>query len=543
MSEITEKRMKLVGIIFLVLAFFVSPLIWEQFRQHSFMFSMVFLVFGICYYLRVLTLAKAVKTIFEYFQQRNGWGILIGQMIIYVLYLLAHPNLLNYSLHAGQADEPSYTGFDFSSWVSVLGNHRTMGFYMIFGNFTLWPYFQVICFLLSVCYLYWCFLKFGFDRVMALLFVSFLLWDNPTLRRFLWVETEVFATIFMNLAVGSMFLAIKKWNWKTITSLVIFTFFLYQMRPNFSVIPLLIPFWAAGISVILQKFQWADVQRTALRFSLCTILPLMLFCLLRLLVVGQFGVVSMTGGSLAGHAAHYLNEDNIQLLSGDVRILADEILIRKRQFTPPNNMSPFDWIKILPEYKKIELQGDSFGGDLMNTWNVAIKQLKAIEPLDDPKKNIEAAKYVKTLAGFYSKNYTVEVDRLLMRFSIDVLSHEWQRYLHWLVGGTFYAMRIYLKSIAFWVCLLGILGIAKLLYLLFNSDLDSARLKRWHQEAGILFMVGASIFILGIFPIVAFSYPFARLLDLISIYLIPALFCCAFPPFWLTKKGIPNNGN
>ena len=76
MLQSIEKRMKLIGIVFLALAFFVNPLVWEQLKRHSFIYSMVFLIFGMCYYFRAFSLAKMAKAVFQYFEELHLLNLL-----------------------------------------------------------------------------------------------------------------------------------------------------------------------------------------------------------------------------------------------------------------------------------------------------------------------------------------------------------------------------------------------------------------------------------------------------------------------------------
>src|SRR3989338_3270760 len=361
MPEHIDKRFKISGIAFFTLIFFINPFVYRQLSGHFFIFSLVFLAVGLLFYFEVFGLSRKAVAYVKYLDSHTSWRLLIAQSIIFILYLLlADKDLLSYQAHAGWWDESSYTGFDFSSWQSILGNHRTAGlpvilkvYQSVFKDLNFWPHFQMISYILSIFFLYGCFLRSGFNRILALVVVTALLWDTTNYQKFSDVATEPFAATFLHLTIGSMLLAVRKWNWKTAVPLAVIAFLFYQIRPNFAFIPMLIPFWAAGILVLNEGFNLARARNIFIRFSMCTILPLMLFCLLRLAVVGEFGVVTLVGGQLAGHATHYLNEENIQYLSGDVRKLADEILIRKRQLTPPNNLSPFEWIAVVSEPEKI----------------------------------------------------------------------------------------------------------------------------------------------------------------------------------------------
>ena len=545
MSGQDGKKFKIIGITLFSIGFLINPLICLRLSHHFLLFSTVFFIIGLIFYIRIFErfgLGKKIIEGIKHLQKNNNWWLLIVQSIIFIFYIGKDKDFLFYQARAGAADEPSYTQFDFSSWETILGGHRTVGlpliikiYFLVFKDLNFWPHFQMISYVLSIFFLYGCLLKFGFNKMLSLLVVSILLWDESNYRQFMSVATECFAATFLHFTVGSLLLAVKRWSWKTAILLGVTVFSLYLVRPNFSFIPVLIPLWASGISIMREGFNRLRIQKVILRFSLCAILPLVLFCLLRLLVVGEFGVVSMSGGSLAGHAVHFLNENNIQSLTGDVRKLADEILIRKRQLTPPANLSPFEWMKKVPEQEKIQMEASAFGGDLMTAWTVAIKQLEGVEPFTDPKFNIEPWYHTHTLAPFYSRYYSYKTDRLLMRFSKEILPKEWRRYVHWLVGGTFYGLSEYWQGWS-WLIWLGFLGIAKLFYLEFARGLDGIQLKRWHKEIGILMMIAASIFVIGFIPIVAFSFPQPRLMSLIGIYILPGITCLALPPFWLKEE-------
>ncbi len=544
MVEQIEKRSRIIGIAFFLLILFINPFVLQQLTRYPFIYSLVFSFLGMCYYFQIFWLGKKVTASFQYLNSQNCLWLLVVQSIVFLVFLSINNCLKWDPNYAFGGDAPSYIEFDFSSWASILGNLRTFGlpliiksYQLVFKDFQPWPYVQMISYVFSIFFLYWCLLSFGFNKIFALLIVSFLLWDKTNFLAFRFIRTESLSATFLHLSVGSMLLAIRNWNWKTAVSLGVSTFFLYQIRPNLSFIAILVPLWAVGISVIKEHFHLAQARNIFFRFSQVTILPLFLFCLLRLLVVGQFGVVSMSGLCLAGHAAHYLNEKSIQYLSGDVRTLADEILVRKRQLTPPNNLSPFEWITFVSEAQKVEMEADAFGADLTIAWNVAIKQIKGVEPFDDPRLKIEAWKTnLMELAIFQFHQHNFKIDRLLMRFSIAVLTREWKRYVHWLLGGSFYGMRIYLESRSFWLICLGYLVIGKLIFLLLCQRLDGAELKRWNQDIKIFMMMAGSLYIFGLIPVVVFNYPFLRLLDLIGIYLLPAFLCFSLPPFWLKRE-------
>lgn len=542
MLKSIDRFCQLGGFLFL-LGLFLVPRIAGEFRHHPVLCLTVLLLSGTASFMNSLAIRAIIQKIAGFLESPGGWSILLIQVALYIAWCILHPQLLNYALHAGWGDEKSYTGFSFDSWTDVLGNHRTLGlplliriYHLVFNDFRAWPYLQMILYCASIIGLYASMTKTGFSRIMSLIFASALLWDQALIHQFLDVQTEVMAAVFLNICLALFFLAFRSWTWKTVIPLTVSVFFLYQIRPNLLYIPLLIPCWAVCMTWFKPRAGLKEMACVLGRFSAATVLPLFLFFSLRLIVVGQFGVVSMTGGCFAGHAVHYLNEKNVFLLSPEIKPLAYNILVHKRRLPPPKGLSPFEWIPGIPEAKKIELQAMCFGTDLMIAWDEAIKQIKGVEPFDHPDQYIDPMTYPGSLSGFYGRNYNYVTDRLLMKFSKEVLSREQERYRHWLAGSAVYGMDLYLKTQALGVTILMLLGAMKLLFLFVNPGLDQDGLGRWHQENFVLGVIGLSVFLCGLIPILLTNFPFSRLLNLIAVFMFPAFLCLAISPFWL-KKG------
>ncbi len=549
-----KNRLKITGIILIFLSLAINPFILTQlFSQDKYLepsttvLIVVFEVFvfflGLICYFEISWVIKKIKSYFKSLGEKDCWSLLIIQAVLLALYLLVKKEILLYQFGG---DEPSYLLFNFSSLRTILGNHRTFGlplilklYNLVFENYQFWPHFQMLFYFFSIFFLYWSFLRFGLNRILSLVVVSFLLWDSSVYKIFPYIMAEPLAASFLHLSIGTMLLAVRRNDWKLYLALGFFTFTSYQLRPNLAHVPILIPFWAMGISLIMNGFDSVQIRRIFLRFSAITIVPLLLFCLLRLIVVGQFGVVSMTGGGLAGHATHYLDENNINYLSGESRVIAEEILRRKRKLSFPANLSPFSERVILTE-SKIRTEARVFGSNLMMAWLVAIKYQTGLEPFDDPQKNIEAWKHVDTLARFYSKYYNAETDRLLMKFSEDILRIEYRQFLKWLIVGSYYGIKDHLRSRWVWGIFLIFMGVVATQYLLrAGYVLEKAWLDRWKREVLVITMIGVSLFAIGFFPIVIFNYPFDRLLIFSSLYSLPALALWVLPPFWLKRRSVP----
>ena len=106
-------------------------------------------------------------------------------------------------------------------------------------------------------------------------------------------------------------------------------FLAYQLRPAAVFLVGFVPFLG-----IVWKWLMGD-RRQGLRWSLglvaTTVLPFVAFGLLRLAVVGHFGVVSFGGVNLAGLAANFLDAELVRELPGEHRPIAKGMLRLRRQ--------------------------------------------------------------------------------------------------------------------------------------------------------------------------------------------------------------------
>src|SRR3989338_10906924 len=107
-----DKRFKIIGIVFFSLVFFINPLVYVPLSRHFFVFSLVFLILGLCYYFEMFGLGRKIVAIFKYLYSHTCWWLLIIQSVIFVLFLSISNDYFSYQMHAGLGDELSYTGFD-----------------------------------------------------------------------------------------------------------------------------------------------------------------------------------------------------------------------------------------------------------------------------------------------------------------------------------------------------------------------------------------------------------------------------------------------
>ncbi len=439
-------------------------------------------------------------------------------------------------------DEPSYFMFNFSSLHTVLDNYRSLGlplfirFYNLFYHgYQFWPFYLFAIYIASIFFLFWALLKFGFDEIVSFIFVSALLGNIETSYGLPWfhlyknlayIASEVPSVAFMYISLGFMLLAIRYKNLFIYLVYALSLFFLYQIRPNLTYIAILAPFWAVALYLAQKTFTTSNLKRVFWYFVLTSWVPLLLFGLLRFAVLGQFGFATMTGGTLSGHAVHYLNENNVKKLSGESRLIGEEILRRKRKLTPPCNMTPIP-------YGRADVEAECFGPNLMVAWQVVIKYQTGKEPLDDPQKNIEAWKHVVTLAPFHMTYYHVSTDKILMRFTSNILRVEWSRYFQWIIDGGMYGLRFLLSdqamNVFYKLCLLLAVAVQ---FIIRKEPLNRLQIKRWQRQILAITFVALSNFIVGYILLLLFNYPFDRMFVTITPYMIPALVLWVIPPFW-----------
>lgn len=107
----------------------------------------------------------------------------------------------------------------------------------------------------------------------------------------------------------------------------------WLIRPAYLFLPLL----AIGVGLLGRRFQARRTDggpgrsRLAMSLSLATFGPLLLWCLLRLVAVGDFGPVSFTGFNLIGSTASLLDQEEMRSLPLKEARLAREILRRRHR--------------------------------------------------------------------------------------------------------------------------------------------------------------------------------------------------------------------
>jgi len=345
--------------------------------------------------------------------------LLLFQIFLFLI-IFGPLNFSNYDLDVfiNTSDGPSYFEFSFENIEVILSNHRTFGyplfmkFYRIFDyDLNNWPKFNYIFYNFSILILYTSLIKTNFSKIFSFFLCSGLILSNP-LYAYVASYTELMSISFLLMSVSLFFYLIKFKEKKYYIMFALCIFLSYQIRPSM-VVFILFP--------IIFSFFYKSIK-TKIIFLL-TAGPLLLFCLLRLFVVGDFGFVSFNVGML-GSAIHYLPQSNIQNLKIENQKTAKMLLDTKRSLSYPCNLDNEQDKKNYYNKKKSKLYGQipCWTIYVNHGWVKIIKEEKNIEPFPDgDPKNNEPWLHMPTLATFWNQSGSmIEIDKKIRNFSFDV---------------------------------------------------------------------------------------------------------------------------
>ncbi len=253
--------------------------------------------------------------------------------------------------------------------------------------------------------------KYGLSSLSALAAASPLLWVVPTTL----VMPETPAKCFAIAAIGFLLWSAGTRSPVALIGLAASLFLTYQMRPAFLFMLVFLPVcWC-----FLYVRRWGLIDpRRGIRQGLYTagacVLPLFLFCLLRLILVGHFGLVSFGGQNTVGISVELLTEDSAKALPMEDRPLA-MLLARARDGWPIERFItdrgyPDDWEGMATQYSA-------------NVNRIG----RAVQAKFPP-------------AGSSSDN--VAQDKAFSRMSQRTFIAEWRRYRAWLVGAAIESCRV-----------------------------------------------------------------------------------------------------
>lgn len=372
--------------------------------------------------------------------------IILIQILIYFT-IFGPISLINVNLNLRllYGDFSSYSNFDFSSLKLILSQHRTFGFPLLlkiyrFFDYELifWTKFVFILYSISNLFLYYSLNKFNFSRIFSFFFVLTLTLSNP-LYAYLAFWTELTSISFLMISLAFMFLSIKKNKILYYLLFSLFLFFTYQIRASFVVFVFLPIIFCFFMFVI---FKQKVFLKKILFFSM---FPLISIIVVRLLLVGSFGIVALNAG-WSSSALILLEEKQIPKLKIENQEIANKFLERKRKLPYPCNLDFSDeQIKNSGVYAGIYPCWNEY---LMSNWLELIKINLNIEPFEanDPR-NINPWTFLPSLSNFFQEKEVIKkqinIDKQLTNFSKNVYELNYKKVIIKLTKSTINFLKLH----------------------------------------------------------------------------------------------------
>jgi len=458
--------------------------------------------------------------------------IFLVQLFIILFLVLSNDYYLEvFGIHT--SDGPSYINYPWGSLNEILGSHRNFGYplflkiiYLIFGTYDHVPIIQISFYFLSVLILYFVFFHYLKDfKLSALIFCSFLLWHIPLFKYFPQILTETNCASLLNLCFALSIIAFRKDKLIWYMYLLIISFLLFQTRTAFVFVSFLLPFWILLLCLI-EKVDKCHLFKIFKKFACVCILPIVFYVILRFLLVGHFGIVSLNGILLSGHAStFYADTDNIKF-EGELSNLHELIIDRKKKLDPPCNTRFISNVEKYP----VTTHNECYGKYVMMNWLAAIEIIDGDKPFDDYR-IYQAWDHVPTLSEFFSR-YTVNHDNLLMAYSLPIIAVHKNDYRTWMISALS-NVPVILNSLSYklknksminyfnkWgiigliICLSAILG---LISFLFKTTIGL-------KECLFFVVVSFSFFIFSLSPVLFINKLIVRFFELHSLYFFPGIF-------------------
>ena len=343
-------------------------------------------------------------------------------------------------------DGPSYYDFSFESLQTILSQHRTFGFPLFMKFYRLfdfdlyyWSLFSYLFYIFSILIFFNVFFKSKFNENFLFLFCSGLILSK-SFYPYIGQYTEFLSISLILISLSFLLIAIKKNNFFYYFIFSIVFFFSYQVRPS---MVLFIFFFLSF--VILYKFFFNSKIRFFPTF-LSLFLPLIVFLVLRLAVVGDLGLVSFSVGPV-GNSIHYLEKIDHNQLKKENQILAKQFLETKKKLPFPCNLNSSEEKYNHVNNKKYFGQFPCWGEYLMSSWLDVIKIKNNIQPFPQgDERNIAPWLHVKTLSSFYnSVENNVEINKILKNFSKDVYFNSFDQIVKKILNSPIYFLKLQKK--------------------------------------------------------------------------------------------------
>ena len=236
----------------------------------------------------------------------------------------------------GEADSQSYLNFPMDNPADMLVQIRTVG-YPIFlklikifsPDLNMLPQLQISFFFVAIFVFYVALRIYGLTKWTAFVAVSPLFYQRFILAFSPGLMADVPAAALAILSVSFLFVVTARGHlvfaW---IGLALSVFFAYQFRPAYVFLVPLVP--VLGLVLITLRGPSAGPSRLFNTFGAAavasTVLPFLIFCTLRFVVVGQFGLVSFGGLNVIPTTIQFLTKDVVKHLDQDLQPLAQALI-------------------------------------------------------------------------------------------------------------------------------------------------------------------------------------------------------------------------
>jgi hypothetical protein len=186
-------------------------------------------------------------------------------------------------------------------------------------------------------------LRFGFGSRAALWGASALLYNNILLSSVNWILPEVVAPAAAILVMAALLMAVsdpqRRLPWVALGVAILAA---YLLRPSNLVLVPLVPIVAAALVVVRRdpREWWVEGSRIIAVALALAFAPLLLICGARLVLAGNFGLVSFTGSNLIGIAGQLLTPEVVPSLAPNLRPLASAIIERREALIAEGRLRP-----------------------------------------------------------------------------------------------------------------------------------------------------------------------------------------------------------
>ncbi len=357
--------------------------------------------------------------------------MLILILLIAIVFFFLYSNNWLKDPHLNTRDAYSFYEFNYSDFKSIFSQFRSFGgplFVSIYKFFSLelnnWAIVNFLIYSLSLISLFLVLCKYKFNKIFTFLFVVGVLGQTKIWPHFGYFS-EVLSISLLNFTIALYFLSqiYKKLYLSIFFSVLLFL--TYQTRP------LLVVF--VGFFIVYElSFLYLDKSKKFFKIKnlnifLYTLIPLILFLLLRFSLTGHIGIAPYVGAHLGSHALIHLDKNDIKD-NEKSNIFLKKIVERRDKHKFPCNLN-------FRELKRLNLKDENYQQCfLFNTMSLMLEMInhnKNKQPFekDDPR-NYNSWDYMVTLDEFYMSidDYN-EIDKDLKNFAVKQIKKNPEGYI------------------------------------------------------------------------------------------------------------------